>query len=65
MCICGVCVSKGVGGGSCGGGGGGVCGGRGSGGSCDNGDVSVKSLKKGSFLRQGDAKLPKDPFPQF
>ena len=72
MCICGVCVGNGVGGGvgdgGVGGGGGcggGSCGGSGGGGSCDNGDVSVKSLKKGSFLRQGDAKIPLDHFPQF
>ena len=69
MCICGVCVGNGVGvcvgvgdggsggrGGSCGG----SAGGRG-GGSCG----SVKSLKKGRFLGRGDAKLPKNPFPQF
>ena len=58
MCICGDCVGTGVGGAV--GGDGGSGGGRG-GGSC----VSVKSLKKGSFLRRGNAKLPKNPFPQF
>ena len=70
MCICGVCVGNGVVGGvggvvgdgsSGGGGGGGSCGG----GSCVSGGVSVKSLKKGCFLRRGDANLPKHPFPQF
>ena len=71
--ICCVCVGNGVGGGvgggvgdggsGGGGGGGGSCGG--SGGSCVSGGVSVKSLKKGRFLRRGDAKLPKNPFPQF
>ena len=52
------------GGGGCGVGGG-SCGGSGGGGSCASGGVSVKSLKKGRFLRRGDAKLPKNPFPQF
>ena len=70
MCICGVCVGNGVGGGvgdggSGGGGGGGSCGGSGGGGSCVSGGVSVKSLKKGRFLSRGDTKLPKNPFPQF
>ena len=72
MCICGVCVGNGVGGGvgdggssSGGGGGGGSCGGSGGCASCVSGGVSVKSLKKGCFLRRGDAKLPKHPFPQF
>ena len=67
MCICGVCVGNCVGGivgGGVGdggsGGGGGSCGGSGGGGSCVSGGVSVKSLKKGRFLRRGDAKLPKN-----
>ena len=73
MCICGVCVGNGVGGGigggvaddgsgGGGGGGGGSCGGSG-GGSCVSGGVSVKSLKMGRFLRRGNAKLPKNPYP--
>ena len=69
MCICGVCVGNGVGGGVVdggvgGGGGGGSCGGSGGGGSCDNGGVGVKQLKKSRFLSRGDAKLPKNPIPQ-
>ena len=59
MCICGVCVGNGVGGGI------GGDGGSGGGGSCVSGGVSFKSLKKGCFLRWGNAKLPKNPFPQF
>ena len=76
MCICGVCVGNGVGGGvgggvgdggsgGGGGGGGGSCGGSGGGISSVRGGVSAKSLKKGRFLRRGDTKLPKNPFPHF
>ena len=76
MCNCGVYVGNGIGGGDGGGGvgdggsggGGGSCGGSGGGrggGSCVSGGVSVKLLKKGRFLRRGDAKLHKNPFPQF
>ena len=63
MCICGVYVGNGVGGGD--GGGVGDGGSGGGGGSCVSGGVSVKSLKKGHFLLWGDAKLPKNSFPQF